>query len=63
MTLITKIKHINQFGHGGDKRPPAEFKYFNKKRVPSGIRTHDLYLNLYLNSRFLKKSISEIWQK
>ena len=26
----------------GDKRPPPISKYFNKKSVPSGIRTHDL---------------------
>ena len=30
------------FGHGGTNVPPPISKYFNKKRVPSGIRRHDL---------------------
>ena len=43
--------HINQFGHkrshprwdrGGTTPPPPISKYFNKERVPSGNRTHDL---------------------
>ena len=42
---------LNQFGHkrsqhrsdmGGQTSPPPISKYFNKKRIPSGIRTHDL---------------------
>ena len=43
--------HINQFGHKrsqhrldmeGTNVPPPISKYFNKKEVPSGIRTHNL---------------------
>ena len=55
LSLSLFIHEINQFGHkrsqhrldmGGTNRdrhvPSPISKYFNKKRVPTGIRTHDL---------------------